>query len=79
MKITYNVNVPEVYRERGEIAAAIEEFLASDNANLKFECENAVEAQRVYSSARSATTNGRLPAKAMRRGNDIYVLRKGDK
>ena len=79
MKITYNVTVPEVYRERGEVAKAIEEFLASDKANLKFECENAVEAQRVYSSARSATTSGRLQAKAMRRGNDIYVLRKGDK
>ena len=76
MKITYNVTVPEVYRERGEVATLIDAFLASDKANLKLECENAKEAQRVYSSARSATAPGKLLAKAMRRGNDIYVLRK---
>lgn len=76
MKVKYNVNVPPAYREYGEVAKAIMAFLESDNANLKFECEDAKEAASAYSSARSATAPGKLQAKVMRRGNDIYVLRK---
>lgn len=79
MKVKYNVNVPKVYREYGEVSKAIMAFIESDNANLKFECENAKEAASIYSSARTATAPGKIPAKVMRRGNDIYVLRKGDK
>lgn len=79
MKISYNVPAPEKRRNRGEIRCAIEDFLASDKANLKFECSDKKEANKVYSSARTATTSGRLQAIAMRRGNDIYVVRKEGK
>lgn len=79
MKISYNVPVPEKQRNRGEVRRAIEDFLVSDKANLKFECDCTAEATRVYSSARTAITCGCLFAKAMKRGNDIYVVRKEGK
>ena len=76
MKIKRNVgNIPENGRKLSEEARLVVEFMDSDDKNIKFECGGKQEATRVYSNTSSVIRKHGLAAKAMRRGNDIYVVR----
>ena len=78
MKIQRNVEVPKnIGRGKlGEVSLALVEFYESEDANMKFECENKSEANRVQSTLAGRVKVMNLPVKVMRSANDIYVVRK---
>ena len=78
MKIKRNVEVPtNIGRKRlGEVSLAIKEFVDSDDANIKFECDSKEEATSVYSTASGFVNRYKVGVKVTRSMNDIYVVRK---
>jgi len=76
MRIKQNVELPDITRGNNEVHDAIVEFLDSDNANLKFECDDKTEATRIYNQAMWYRKKHELPCRIVRRTNDIYILRK---
>ena len=76
MKIKHNVELPKKQTKRNEIRDMVLEFLESDNVNMKFECEDKNEANRIYHQLIYHRRAGNIPIVAMMRCNDIYVLRK---
>lgn len=78
MNIKRNVaNIPESGRKLSEETRLVVEFMDSDDKNIKFECGGKQEALRVYANTLAVIKKHGFAAKAMKRGNDIYVVRTG--
>lgn len=78
MKIIKNVEAPTKRERFGEVTTAILDFIKSDDQNIKFECEDKLEARKVYSCAGGAVRTHGYPVKVIKSGNDIYVVRKAE-
>lgn len=78
MKILKNVDMPtNIGRTKlGEASLALMDFYKSDDANMKFECEDTKEANRVYSTVSGTANRYKLNVRVTRSINDIYVVRK---
>ena len=78
MKILKNVDMPtNIGRTKlGEASLALMDFMKSDDVNMKFECEDKKEANRVYSTVSGTATRYKLNVRVTRSMNDIYVVRK---
>lgn len=80
MKITKNVDMTNVKLGSGggshlsEEAQMVVDFANSDDKNIKFECDDKDEANKVYSVLHGVKTRRKLAVRVSRSGNDIYVL-----
>ena len=80
MKIERNVEMPSnIGRNKlGEASLALMDFYKSGDVNIKFECEDKKEADRIYSTVSGTANRYHLNVKVTRSMNDIYVVRKAD-
>ena len=78
MKIVKNVDMPtNIGRTKlGEASLALMDFYESDDVNMKFECEDKKEANRIYSTVSGTAMRYKLNVRVTRSMNDIYVVRK---
>ena len=78
MKIKKNVEVPtNIGRSRlGKLNLAVKEFAESEDANMKFECDDPKEAVRVYSTVSGFVNRYHMNLRVTKSMNDVYVVRK---
>lgn len=80
MKITKNVDITNVRLGSGggnslsEEAQMVVDFANSDDKNIKFECDDKNEANKVYSVLHGVKMRRKLAIRVCKSGNDIYVL-----
>lgn len=76
MKILRNVEAPERGTTRSEVSVEVIKFAHSSDKNLKFECDSKKEALTTYSTAGSCIKSHGFNLRAIKSGNDVYVVRK---
>jgi len=78
VKILRNVDIEKnvISKTKSEVSLAVIEFESSQDKNIKFECSDKDEARRTYSTASSCIRAKGFSLKAVKSGNDVYVVRK---
>lgn len=78
MRIKKNVVIPtNIGRSKlGETSLAVMEFAESEDANMKFECDDPKEAVKVYSTVSGFVNRYHMNLRVTKSMNDVYVIRK---